>query len=935
MWVACAALGAWGCGNDTAGSKGTGADGPPMPDDPIERGLLASGRHSRPRLADTCEPGEYLASEDATGERTCAPCEAGSYSTSANASECQPWSTCRPGQYVEREPSRSADRVCADCSADTHSTRVNSPRCVPEDECEPGTQAVDGVCEACEAGTYSGAPHQACTACEPGSYCPPGSSEPQICGDGTWDDDDDPSTACQSQGNCQVGSPSSDQELSLGEWYHQLGQHGGESAGDLVADAAGNVYVAAQTIGDVDGSGSRGKQDVFVRKLSSAEGTEIWRVQLGSTENESAESIALAPDGALVIAGWTSGDLAGTGCPSESTAFVHKLSASDGAPLWTVQLEWDGVGAVDVSTDGDIAVSGSLNDHAIVTKMSADGTTLWQATLEESTYGGYGVSFDSAGNLAVTFGKSFEDEDDYYDYYTPSTAHVRLMSGDSGTELWTTTLDFDHRNYAGKIRSDGAGSFVVSAASLPNDDLDVGHEHVVLLDSQTGDIAWSRAYDYDSPTSASFHSGGDVLVQNEWGVQRLSRQDGAELWTSGGVSGSDSVTGAVGTPSGDVVILGENHPSIWTAWLDGNDGSAQWRDNFTTSHMDELHSVAFDPEGDVVVGGRTETTFERVPPNDSPDALVRKLSGATGEPLWTRQFGSDGFDDIFAVGADSSGDVVVGGAVTVALPANSPHEWDAFIGKLSGVDGSTLWSTQFGSADSDLVSALAVDALGDIVVTVEVSPPEPVEDPIGSAYVRKVSGVDGGSIWETSFGSGGQPWTAPAVGFMPNGDVVAARIASTDRYSRVVRLSGADGSVVWTVDVAVEPDTDGLGSWLSSLAVDAAGNIALLVDRGFRDALVKLSGEDGSELWTTGASGAAVAFDLSGDILVAGSDVVRYASGDGTSLGALSSYFGEPQNMALAVSASGDVVLAGSTWANVSATERYLDLDGFVLKLRR
>lgn len=281
--------------------------------------------------------------------------------------------------------------MCAACATGTHSTHENSPRCVPDGECAAGTYAVDAVCEECPAGT--------------------------------WNDGTSPAS-CQTPSTCAAGF-----------WVAEEFESTHDRRRYVATDATGDVYVAANTLGDVDRQGSRGERDVFVRKLSGAPGTEIWRAQLGSTGTDLARGIALAPDGRLVIASVTSGDLTGTGGQDAQDVFVHKLSATDGEPHWTVQLELD-ASAVAVHANGDIAVSGSLDDHAIVRRLGPAGETLWEKTLEESSGGGEGVAFDSAGNVAVSYWKSVLDAETGYQR---TDAYVRLLSSDDGTELWTSS----------------------------------------------------------------------------------------------------------------------------------------------------------------------------------------------------------------------------------------------------------------------------------------------------------------------------------------------------------------------------------------------------------------------------------------------------------------------------------------------------------------
>jgi hypothetical protein len=82
---------------------------------------------------------------------------------------------------------------------------------------------------------------------------------------------------------------------------------------------------------------------------------------------------------------------------------------------------------------------------------------------------------------------------------------------------------------------------------------------------------------------------------------------------------------------------------------------------------------------------------------------------------------------------------------------------DIFVLKLSGLDGSHVWSKRFGAEDLDFAGGLAVDASGDVTViglfggTVEVGG----KSLIGPAmFALKLSSMDGSHLWSHSFDAG-------------------------------------------------------------------------------------------------------------------------------------------------------------------------------------
>ena len=90
------------------------------------------------------------------------------------------------------------------------------------------------------------------------------------------------------------------------------------------------------------------------------------------------------------------------------------------------------------------------------------------------------------------------------------------------------------------------------------------------------------------------------------------------------------------------------------------------------------------------------------------DAFLLRLN-ARGQPMWIRQFGTDASDDAVAVGGIADAVYVVG-STTAALPDQELlGETDGFVRRYEP-KGIELWTLQFGTPDFDQVYGLAVGA---------------------------------------------------------------------------------------------------------------------------------------------------------------------------------------------------------------------------------
>src|SRR6056297_3435429 len=150
-------------------------------------------------------------------------------------------------------------------------------------------------------------------------------------------------------------------------WARQLGSGDDDFAEAIAAGPEGRIAVVGQTDGGLAGPSS-GETDGFLVVLD-ARGVTLWERTLGTPADDVASGVAFAPDGSLVVAGWTGGDLAGSSAGGED-AFLVAFDAQ-GAERWDRQFgtpEDDRLRAVAIGDGGDIAVAGQ-------TRGSLDGAS--------------------------------------------------------------------------------------------------------------------------------------------------------------------------------------------------------------------------------------------------------------------------------------------------------------------------------------------------------------------------------------------------------------------------------------------------------------------------------------------------------------------------------------------------------------------------------
>jgi hypothetical protein len=194
---------------------------------------------------------------------------------------------------------------------------------------------------------------------------------------------------------------------------------------------------------------------------------------------------------------------------------------------------------------------------------------------------------------------------------------------------------------------------------------------------------------------------------------------GANWTRQRGTTGVDIAYGVVRVSSGDVYATGVSAGSLETGLITrtapflakwSSSGELRWSKSWGSTAADEGHALALDDKGNLYVAGVTTGDLAATNAGDY-DGFVSKLD-ASGNVLWSAQWGTTAEDWATAVAVDSGGNVYTTGRTSEMLPGQSTAYagmWDAFLIKHSPT-GKLLWTRQWGSTESDQGSGLAIGA---------------------------------------------------------------------------------------------------------------------------------------------------------------------------------------------------------------------------------
>jgi hypothetical protein len=188
--------------------------------------------------------------------------------------------------------------------------------------------------------------------------------------------------------------------------------------------------------------------------------------------------------------------------------------------------------------------------------------------------------------------------------------------------------------------------------------------------------------------------------------------EGVEAWTRQFGTPEDDIALGVGVGGpGRVYVSGTTRGKLGQEQFGGldafvrkyqPDGTLSWTDQFGTSGIDQAWGVGTDGDSAIyVAGGVAGALPGQTSSGGLSDAFVRKYANG-GKLLWTRQFGTPGADEAFAVAVDNRGGVYVVGLTDGELlpPQPSAGGFDAFVRKYSG-KGILRWTHQFGTPEHD------------------------------------------------------------------------------------------------------------------------------------------------------------------------------------------------------------------------------------------
>ena len=387
------------------------------------------------------------------------------------------------------------------------------------------------------------------------------------------------------------------------------------------------------------------------------------------------------------------------------------------------------------------------------------------------------------------------------------------------------------------VASDAAGNIFLGGVSGSsqgtNYTVAAGAAEITKLD-KNGMQTWKKSYPSTGVGSYSVIRGvtvdgtGNVLLVGEyWGTIN-----------SNGVS----LTSTVGSPDVFVIKLAPDGTLKWSKSFGGAG------DQFGTSISAAVNGNVFitgSMSGTMVLGSTTLSG------TGSTDIFVAKLDAATGDPLWSKNFGDASAQVGWGIAATPDGNVAVTGQSAGGIDfgggsLGNKGKNDIFLAKLDGNTGLQVWAKRFGDSADQVGFGVAADSKGNIVLTGYVQGKTDfgagdVDVGVGNPSELFVASFapDGTHRWSHVFGDSTNPQQGRAVAVDGAGNVLVAgyfngiiQFGTTTLTNPsgsggtpdvfVAKLKGSDGTPGWARTFGFMSDQV---AW--TVAADPLGNVIL------------------------------------------------------------------------------------------------------------
>lgn len=445
--------------------------------------------------------------------------------------------------------------------------------------------------------------------------------------------------------------------------YNNSAQNGGDEPIAIAVDSSDNVIVTGKSFGNGT------SDDIHTIKYAADDGTELWSRRHNTNQIDIPTSLAIAPNGDVVVAGRTRVNGLNT------CYYTARYLGSNGAVAWDEVFDHpingdDVATGVAVAPDGSVLVTGTVRNP------------------NNATYSAHTLKYASTGG-APAWQRNYAPPD------VPTGLPVFIGTDADGNALIATSAELDNKRdviYAAKYNAANGVPLWSNHTDLPEGTSETFVDDVLkdmVVDAFGNVIVVATSDTIDADT-------GDDLV-----TAKFDGGSGAILWQQPlngfADSGNDEALGVAVDPAGDVAVVGtvdKGNSSVFSAMATAkyrrfllSTGDPVTGPGLLAARISALNVPATADDGSIVARVTVKDgkkVLVGILPTANPGNYIAALQGQPAPGVSNAAFKS--FSD----------------------PVCSANGTYSFAAKLSGVSGgeaSGVWTTTT-NANNNLVLAL-------------------------------------------------------------------------------------------------------------------------------------------------------------------------------------------------------------------------------------
>jgi hypothetical protein len=291
-----------------------------------------------------------------------------------------------------------------------------------------------------------------------------------------------------------------------------------------------------------------------------------------------------------------------------------------------------------------------------------------------------------------------------------SEAYVVKLNSTNGNIIWAKKLGGSGSDGGMSITSDVAGNIFISGYFQGTGIFDtytlspVGQNFnifIAKIDGSNGNVSWAKGFG-----SSGFNYGSAIACDGNGDAYLTGNFESAVIF-------------------GPYTLTASQYQDIFISKHDGVTGSVIWANSMGGSGNDNGTAITINSDGNIYSTGRfeNECTFgtTTLTTLGGVDMYVCKTDATSGNLIWVKQIGGQGYDQANGITRDAAGNIFLTGQFNGIINTGSfsiiSNNADAFLFRINSFSGDVTWAEKIGGASNDIGYGITYSSYGNLYLT--------------------------------------------------------------------------------------------------------------------------------------------------------------------------------------------------------------------------